>query len=187
MDPWVRKIPWRRKWQPTPVFLPGECHGQRSLVDYSPWGHLRRVGRDWTHSHRGACPVLVYSRLWNVHWKHRWVWISPLGGWDWGPSRGSGSAVGCISAKLWLQDKLPLRSCSCSNCLKLVFPWINSFQNIRASIIKTILQEAVKDIKVRISFPPSYSLPTAPKCLSFGADNLWIPIAVTHKCLQQDG
>ena len=33
---WVRKIPWRRKWQPTPVFLPVECHGQRSLADYSP-------------------------------------------------------------------------------------------------------------------------------------------------------
>ena len=36
---WVRKIPWRRKWQPTPVFLSGESHGQRSLVGYSPWGH----------------------------------------------------------------------------------------------------------------------------------------------------
>ena len=34
----VRKIPWRREWQPTPVFLPGESHGQRSLVGYSPWG-----------------------------------------------------------------------------------------------------------------------------------------------------
>ena len=33
-----RSIPWRRKWQPTPVFLPGESHGQRSLVGYSPWG-----------------------------------------------------------------------------------------------------------------------------------------------------
>ena len=38
-DPWVEKIPWRRKWQPTPVFLPGESHGQRSLVGYSLWGH----------------------------------------------------------------------------------------------------------------------------------------------------
>ena len=38
-DPWVGKIPWRRAWQPTPVFLPGETHGQRSLVGYSPWGH----------------------------------------------------------------------------------------------------------------------------------------------------
>ena len=37
-DPWVGKIPWRRKWQPTLVFLPGEPHGQRSLVGYSPWG-----------------------------------------------------------------------------------------------------------------------------------------------------
>ena len=36
-DPWVGKIPWRRKWQPTPVFLPGKFHGWRSLVDYSPW------------------------------------------------------------------------------------------------------------------------------------------------------
>ena len=37
--PWVGKSPWRRKWQPTPVFLPGESNGQRSLADYSPWGH----------------------------------------------------------------------------------------------------------------------------------------------------
>ena len=36
--PWVRKIPWRRKWQPTPVFLPGESHGQKSPVGYSPRG-----------------------------------------------------------------------------------------------------------------------------------------------------
>ena len=35
----VWKIPWRRKWQPTPVFLAGESHGQRSLASYSPWGH----------------------------------------------------------------------------------------------------------------------------------------------------
>ena len=38
-DPWIAKIPWRRKWQPTPVFLPGKFHGQRSLVGYSPWGN----------------------------------------------------------------------------------------------------------------------------------------------------
>ena len=38
-DPWVGKIPWRRKWQPTPVFLPGQFRGQRSLTGYSPWGH----------------------------------------------------------------------------------------------------------------------------------------------------
>ena len=38
-DPWVGKIPWRRAWQPTAVFLPGESHGQWGLVGYSPWGH----------------------------------------------------------------------------------------------------------------------------------------------------
>ena len=38
-SPWARKVPWTRAWQPTPVFLPGEFHGPRSLVGYSPWGH----------------------------------------------------------------------------------------------------------------------------------------------------
>ena len=38
-NPWFGNIPWRRKWQPTPVFLLGKSHGQRSLVGYSPWGH----------------------------------------------------------------------------------------------------------------------------------------------------
>ena len=39
LDPWVEKLPWRRKWKPTRVFLPGKSHGQRSLVHYSPWDH----------------------------------------------------------------------------------------------------------------------------------------------------
>ena len=37
-DPWVGKMPWRKAWEPTPVFLPGEFHGQRSLAGYTPWG-----------------------------------------------------------------------------------------------------------------------------------------------------
>ena len=51
--PWVRKSPWRRQWQPTPVFLPGESHGQRNLMGYSPWG-CKRVRHNWatnTHTH----------------------------------------------------------------------------------------------------------------------------------------
>ena len=44
-DTWFGKIPWRRKWHPTPVFLPGKSHGQRNLAGYSPSG-CRRVGRD---------------------------------------------------------------------------------------------------------------------------------------------
>ena len=46
-DPSVRKIPWRQKWQPTPVFLPGESHGQRSLAGYSPWGCKESDMTEW--------------------------------------------------------------------------------------------------------------------------------------------
>ena len=44
-DPWVRKIPWRNSWPPTPAFLPGKTHEQGSVAGYSPWGP-KRVGRD---------------------------------------------------------------------------------------------------------------------------------------------
>ena len=47
--PWVGKIPRRRKWQPTPVCLTGESHGQRSLAGYSPWGHEESDTIEYTH------------------------------------------------------------------------------------------------------------------------------------------
>ena len=57
-DPWVRKIPWRKTWQPTPVFSPGESHGQRSLEDYSPWDRKEtdttKVTEHTPHTH---CPA----------------------------------------------------------------------------------------------------------------------------------
>ena len=43
LNPWVGEIPWRRKWQPTPVILHGKSYGQRSLAGYSPWGY-----KSWT-------------------------------------------------------------------------------------------------------------------------------------------
>ena len=46
-------IGWRRKWQPTPVFLPGESHGQRSLAGHGPWGHRES---DMTEVTKHACP-----------------------------------------------------------------------------------------------------------------------------------
>ena len=49
-NPWVRKIPWRRKWQPTPVCQPGKSHGHRNLVGYSPWDR-RRAGHDLVTQH----------------------------------------------------------------------------------------------------------------------------------------
>ena len=51
-NPWVGKIPWRRKWQPTPVSLPGKSRGQRSLAGCSPWGH-RGVRHDLSSKGQG--------------------------------------------------------------------------------------------------------------------------------------
>ena len=55
---WVRKIPWRRKWQPTPVFSPGKSHGQRSLAGYSPG-----VTKSWTRlSKRAVCHLIPHHK-----------------------------------------------------------------------------------------------------------------------------
>ena len=50
-DPWVQKILWRRKWQPTPVFLPGKFHGQRSLAGCRPWGRKESDTAEWLSTH----------------------------------------------------------------------------------------------------------------------------------------
>ena len=60
--PWVRKILWRRKWQPTPVLLPGKSHGWRSLVGYSPWG---RKESDMTERLHFKLLILVFFGSWN--------------------------------------------------------------------------------------------------------------------------
>ena len=60
-EPWVRKIPWSRKWQPTPVFLPGKFHGQRSLVGCSPWGRKELDTTEHTHKHTHS----GFSLPWN--------------------------------------------------------------------------------------------------------------------------
>ena len=51
-DPWVRKIPWRRKWQYTPVCLPGKSHEQRSLAGYNPWGPKELDITDWLNNNK---------------------------------------------------------------------------------------------------------------------------------------
>ena len=60
LNPCVGKIPWRRKWQPTPVFLPGKFHGQRSLEGYSPWG-LKESDRTWQQSNNNRVYKIVCS------------------------------------------------------------------------------------------------------------------------------
>ena len=63
-DLWVGKMPWRRKWQPTPIFLSGESHGERSLVGYSPWDHKELDTAEWLRT----C-LLRWTAfcLWNVY------------------------------------------------------------------------------------------------------------------------
>ena len=80
-DPWIRKIPWRRAWQPTSVFLPGESHGHRSLAGYSSWGHTES---DMTEATQHACKSWELYFIW-------WTW--------WASSPGtslSGSAEGLL-------------------------------------------------------------------------------------------
>ena len=78
-NPCIGKIPWRRKWQPTLVFLPGEFHGQMSLEDYSPWGckELDTTEGIHTHTHththaraRARNPILsVFTKQ---GWRRKW-------------------------------------------------------------------------------------------------------------------
>ena len=51
-DPWVGKIPWRRKWLPTPIFSPEEFYGQRSLVRYNPWDSKESDMTEHAHTHK---------------------------------------------------------------------------------------------------------------------------------------
>ena len=65
---WVRKIPWRRKWQLTSVFLPGEFHGQRDLAGYSPWGHKSRTWfRDLTTTSQRLPGTHIQWSKWVCH------------------------------------------------------------------------------------------------------------------------
>ena len=63
-DPWVGKIPWRRGWQPTQVFLPRECHGQRSLAGHSAWARTQSDTPEVTlHAHLGGRTLCTFALL----------------------------------------------------------------------------------------------------------------------------
>ena len=73
-DPWVGKIPWNRKWQPTLVFLPGKSHEQRSLVGYSPWDHKESD----TSEHACTLYTIMSCRFYrSLHW-HEWFGSEPM-------------------------------------------------------------------------------------------------------------
>ena len=84
---WVGKIPWRRKWQPTPVFLPGEFHGQRCLVVYSLWDCKESDMTKHTHNTHTHSNFLLFSlsnlestthQQVSLTWSLKLSWISPF-------------------------------------------------------------------------------------------------------------
>ena len=107
LAPWVRKIPWRRKWQPTPVFSPREFHGQRSLASYSP---LHCKESDMTEP------------LTHIYFENRDLWWHGLGMCIWtamiGRKRGAGKVVcmlgtesNTVAIKIGLLRYGPLNNC----------------------------------------------------------------------------
>ena len=87
-NPWVRKIPWRREWQPTTVLFPGKSHGQRSLVGYGPWGHKSRMRLNHHQKYLMPRPHLepikshpIGMRLWFC-FKDFYLFKSFLGNWN---------------------------------------------------------------------------------------------------------
>ena len=60
-DPWVGTTSWSRKWQPTPGFLPGKFHRQRSLVGYSPWGRKESDVTEWLSTYTHVCVSVVQT------------------------------------------------------------------------------------------------------------------------------
>ena len=89
-DPWARKIRWRREWLPTPVFLPGESFGQRSLVGYSPRGHKESDTTEWLT----LLPLLhrQYSSLLGPSWRTGFSCLT--------------QSINRISARIWKMLKL---------------------------------------------------------------------------------
>ena len=108
-NPWVRKFPWRRQWQPTPVFLPGKSHGQGSLVGYSPWG-LHRVRDDSAAGHNNTAQKLF---LW--YNKRGWIHVAIC---LWKPSECTILRVNPeVNCGFWVAQ------CQCIDCNKCTTCW----------------------------------------------------------------
>ena len=114
-DPWVGKMPWRKKWQPTPVFLPGKSHGQRSLLGYSPG--CQKVGCDLVTKQQHGKPCIFICNLYEpCFMKYYWVWyhsfLTQLLGNN--PNRGHTYIV--LITVLLLRDLVVVIHCHVRNC-----------------------------------------------------------------------
>ena len=105
INPWFRKIPWRSKWQPVPVFLSGETHGQRNLVEYIQSMGSQRVGHNWVteHTYTHTLSRHLILILLRIPHKQRRQWhptpvLLP------GKSHGWRSLVGCSPWGHWGSD-----------------------------------------------------------------------------------
>ena len=83
-SPWLRKIPWRKEWQPTPTFLPGEFHRRRSLAGYSPRGCKESDMTEWltdthTHTHTHSVAHKIHGFQFQLcYFLAVWPWASNL-------------------------------------------------------------------------------------------------------------
>ena len=99
-NPWVRKIPWRRKWQPTLAILPRNSHGQRSL-GYNPWGHKESDVDETTNTFPFSL-IFIVPLLCDLE---QVTWLL----WDPGPSSGKWRPV-ALSSQVCYEDRAYLWS-----------------------------------------------------------------------------
>ena len=130
-NPWVRKIPWRRAWQPTPVFLPGESHGQKSLAGYSPRGH-RESDTTETKQQTGTANAPRPPSL-------RMLALDPGKG---------GAAVASLPVGLTQEhsqgpvpNSCPPRPCECVIKCSLVHVWLQGSKGNRVSALQALRSE----------------------------------------------
>ena len=129
LDPSVGQISWRRPWQPTPVFLPGESHVLKSLVGYSSWG--RRVEHDWAAKHacmqknRAVCP-----HPWQSQKSSLWGSLS-LAGW---------------TLSFLSDPSLPLQMHCCVTMGPRVGPVLLSFMSTLYSAWASLIAQSVKNL-----------------------------------------
>ena len=106
-DPWVRKIPWRKKWQSTPVLLPGKSHGQRSLVGYSPWCRKESDTTELLHFHLNFYTKTTYVFCRKCEWLSCvWLFVTP---WIHSPWNSPGQNTGVGSLSLGEGNGTPLQ------------------------------------------------------------------------------